>query len=125
LRLHHKKNRFFKQFRFIIPAIFALAVLWVWKSTEAVKFSRTLTEVGQVKKELVEENKRLKVKLEFYSSISWIDSCVCRRYGMTYDVKKRIVVFDNPIEKTKNDRSLFAGLGDIAGEILKRFKGEK
>ncbi|RKX18782.1 MAG: hypothetical protein DRP26_04590 [Candidatus Zixiibacteriota bacterium] len=125
MRLHHKKNRFFKQFRLIIPAIFALAIVWVWKSTMADKFSRMLTELDQTRKELIEENKRLKVKLERYSSISWIDSCACYKYGMTYNVKKRIVVFDNPKEETKKDRSLFAGLGNVAGEILKKLKGEK
>jgi hypothetical protein len=109
----------------MIPALFAIAVIWVWKSTEVDKLSRRMTELNQVKRNLIEENKRLKVKLESYRSISWIDSCACRQYGMTYNVKKRVVVFENPIEKKRKDRNLFAGLGNIAGEIVKKLKGEK
>jgi len=84
-----------------------------------------MTELNQVKKNLIEENKRLEVKLEWYKSISWIDSCASRQYGMTYDVKKRIVVFENPVGNKRKDRNLFAGLGNIAGEIVKKLKGEK
>lgn len=125
MRIHRKKNRWFEQFRLIIPAVFAVAVIWVWKSTEVDKLSRRMTELNQVKKTLVEKNKHLKIKLERYKSISWIDSCACHQYGMTYNVKKRIVLFESPVEKTKIDRSLFAGLSSIAGEIIKKLKGEK
>ncbi len=92
---------------------FLLAILWVWKSNEADKLSRRLTQLEREKKTLIDHNKLLHVKLEKHRSIAWIDSCVRQNYKMTYDVKKRIVLFDKPALKPGVNQSLMAGLGNF------------
>jgi hypothetical protein len=102
----------------IIPIIFALAVLWVWKSTVALSLSKELTGLERNKKEIIEQNKRLRAELDKYHSIAWIDGCV-RQYGWSYEVKQRVVLFDTPAPKLESDRSMFVSLADM---IIKQLK---
>lgn len=102
----------------IIPVIFALAVLWVWKSTEALSLSKELTLLERNKKEIIEQNKHLRAELDKYRSIAWIDSCV-RKYGWSYDVKQRLVLYDKPTPKSEQDRNLLVSMADMIIKGLK------
>lgn len=106
----------------ITALFFLLAVLWVWKSIEAHKLSRELTSLENTRKELIESNKHLKAELARLHSIAYIDSCVRHKYGMTYEVKERIVLFDKSGAKKKKNLNMFADLfRDIINQIKKVF----
>ena len=104
----------------IIGFVFLLAVLWVWKSIEAHKLSRELTGLENAKNTLVENNKHLKAELEKFKSIAYVDSCVRTKYGMTYNVKQRMVLFDSSLKKPKVNRNMFA---DIYNFLIDGVKG--
>ncbi|MCP4583337.1 MAG: hypothetical protein GY839_17150 [candidate division Zixibacteria bacterium] len=113
-----KKKKSNNKIVFIIPIVFGLAILWVWKSTEAHNLSRELTRIENTKKQMIEKNKLLKAELEKYRSISWIDGCA-RKYGLTYEVKERLVLFEKTTKRPERNRNLFAGMADI---IIKGIK---
>lgn len=102
-----------------IALVFLLAVLWVWKSIEAHKLSRELTQLESSRKVLVENNKQLKADLARLRSISWIDNCVRNKYGMTYEVKERMVLFDKAQHRNRPNRNMFA---NIISEFIKQTK---
>ena len=104
----------------IVGLVFLRAVIWVWKSTEAHKLSRQLTELENAQKTLIEDNKLLRAELLNHRSISYIDKCVRQRYGMTYDVKERMVLIDNPDKKSNHDRSLFVSLGNNIVDFIRK-----
>jgi cell division protein FtsL len=95
----------------LIALAFLLSVLWVWKSIQAHNMARELTSLENEKRRITESNKQLKADLEKLRSIAWIDSCA-RQYGMTYEVKKRLVLFDQPTVKHKEDRSMLVSVAD-------------
>jgi len=102
----------------MIPVIFALAILWVWKSTEALSLSKELTRLERNKKEIIEQNKHLGAELDRYRSIAWIDSCV-RKYGWSYDLKQRLVLYDKASPKSEKGRNLLVSMGDMIIKGLK------
>ncbi len=106
-RSRKKKESKSKMFT-VIAFIFLLAVLWVWKSIEAHKLSRELTELESARVELVENNKHLNAELSRLRSIAWVDSCVRFKYGMTYEVKERMVLFDKGQVRNRVNRNMFA-----------------
>jgi len=112
LARRRKKKKSNNIIAFIIPIIFGLAILWVWKSTEAHNLSRELTRVEKTKTQMIEKNKLLKAELEKYRSISWIDGCA-REYGLTYEVKERLVLFERSGKKPERNRNLIAGMADM------------
>jgi len=120
-RYKHKKNK--NRLKLLIPGVFLLAVLWVWKSIEADKLSRELTSQERTKKMIIEKNKQLHAELEKYRSIAWVDSCVRQRYGMTYEVKSRIMMHDLPVERPAIPRSFMAGLGDMVEKAIRTMTG--
>lgn len=122
-RHRRKKNR--NYLKLIIPGIFVLAVLWVWKSIEADRLSRELTRQERTKKVMIEKNKQLQAQLEKYRSIAWVDSCVRQKYGMTYNVKERIVLYDLPVSPPAISRSFLAGLGDMLEKTVRMLIGER
>jgi hypothetical protein len=95
LRRSRKSGKLLKTFRLFIPILFILSILWVWKSTTAKSLSRQLTSLERQKKTLIEDNKRLKAELEQYRSVGWIDSRVRADFGMTYDIKNRVILLEN------------------------------
>ena len=119
MRTNRKRKKTFNRFKLVIPIVFVLAVMWVWKSNEADKLSRRLTELERTKKNIIEQHKLLHIELEKYRSIGWIDRCARQNYRMTYNVKKRIVLFDRPNEVQKQNRSLFASMGGFIGRIYR------
>lgn len=103
---------------FLIAIIFALAVLWVWKSTEALNLSKELTRLERTKNEIIEQNKHLRAELDKYRSIAWVDSCV-RTQGLTYEVKERLVLFDKPVLKSVPNRNLLVSMADMVTKVFK------
>ena len=81
--------------------------------------SRRLTDLEREKKICIENNKLMQAKLEKYRSIAWIDQQVRKNFGMTYNVKRRIVLFDVPSGQTDTDRGLFASLSDFIVKVFK------
>jgi len=118
LRSRRNKKNAQNRVILIIPIIFALAVLWVWKSTEALSLSKELTRLERNKKEIIEQNKHLRAELDKYRSIAWIDSRV-RKYGWSYDVKQRLVLYDKPTLKSKKDRNLLVSMAEMIIRGLK------
>jgi hypothetical protein len=112
LRSRHNKKSGHNRAILIIPVIFTLSVLWVWKSTVALSLSKELTKLERDKTEIIEQNKHLRAELDKYHSIAWIDSCV-RQYGWSYEVKQRMVLFDKPALKSEPNRNLFVSLADM------------
>ncbi len=119
MRPRRKRKKTFNRFKLVIPIAFVLAVMWVCKSNEADKLSRKLTELERTKKSIIEQHKLLHIELEKYRSIGWIDRCARQNFGMTYDVKKRIVLFDRSKEIRRQNRGLFASLGGFVSGIYK------
>ncbi|MCD6161654.1 MAG: hypothetical protein J7K40_04475 [candidate division Zixibacteria bacterium] len=125
MKPRRKKKKQFVQVKLLFPVLFFLAVIWVWKSNEADRLSRQLTQLERAKKNLAEQNRRFYVELEKYRSIAWIDNCVRQNYGMTYDVKKRIVLFDKTTAKQKIDQSLFASVGSFLERVFDSLLGKR
>jgi len=126
LRHNRKRNKLSKKLKIIVPALFVVAILWVWKSTTAKELSRHLTGLEQQRKTLVEDKKRLLAELEQYRSISWIDSRVRANYGMTYDIKNRLILFEN--QKTvprPPSHNFYAGILDYVRDVWRFLAGEK
>lgn len=105
----------------VILAAFVLAVLWVWKSIEAHNLLQQLTHLEKTKTQLIENNKHLRAELERYHSITWIDGCVRSGLQMTHDAKGRLVLVEEPAGVPRQNRNLFASLGDMAIKALKAF----
>jgi len=118
LRSRHNKKNSHNRAILIIPIIFALAVLWVWKSTVALSLSKELTKLERDKTEIIEQNKHLRAELDKYHSIAWIDRCV-RQYGWSYEVKQRMVLFDKPSPKSEPNRNMFVSLADMIVREIK------
>jgi hypothetical protein len=125
LRPRYKRKKKKNHLKLIIPGIFMLAVLWVWKSIETDRLSRVLTSQERAKKVMIEKNKQLQAELEKYRSIAWVDSCVRQKYGMTYNVKQRIVLYDLPVAHPAISRSFLAGLGDLLERTARTIIGEQ
>jgi cell division protein FtsL len=119
LRSRRKKKESKNRLALIIGLAFLLAVLWVWKSIQAHDMARELTSLENEKRRITESNKQLKAELEKLHSIAWIDSCA-RQYGMTYEVKKRLVLFDQPMEKQRQDRSVLVSVADYIVNLGRR-----
>ena len=109
----------------LVPVVFVIALLWVWKANEADKLSREYTRLERTKKSLAEKNKSLLAQLEKYRSIAWIDSKVRSNYKMTYEVKNRLVLFDEPVKKPKPRWSLMADIGGFLGRVFSFLTGNR
>jgi len=118
LRSRRNKKNAPSRLIFLIAIIFALAVLWVWKSTEALNLSKELTRLERTKNEIIEQNKHLRAELDKYRSIAWVDSCV-RTQGLTYEVKERLVLFDKPVLKSVPNRNLLVSMADMVTKVFK------
>lgn len=126
MRFRRKRNRLFRKFAFVIPIAFTLAILWVWKSTVATELSQELTRLDQTKRSMAEQNRRMTADLEHYRSVAWVDPIVRTRLGMTYDIKNRIVLFDNKITKPpRASKGLYASLTDNLRDVWRYITGGK
>jgi cell division protein FtsB len=122
---HKRKSKLFKTFKLFIPVLFILSILWVWKSTAAKGLSQQLTRAEKQKKTLIEDNKRLQAELEQYRSVGWIDSRVRTDYGMTYDIKNRMIFMENQPTAVKPVRpGLYAGILGNLRDIWNFFTGK-
>jgi hypothetical protein len=112
LRRRKKSGKLFRTFKLFIPVLFILSILWVWKSTAAKSLSRQLTRLEHQRITLIEDNKRLLAELEQYRSVGWVDSRVRNNFGMTYDIKNRVILLENPKAKIskKTNPQMFASV---------------
>ena len=125
MRHKRKSSTLFKTFKLFIPVIFVLAILWVWKSTAAKSLAEQLTLLEIQRKTLIEDNKRLQAVLEQYRSVGWIDSRARIDYGMTYDIKNRLILFENQQATVKPVRhDLYAGVLGNLRDIWNFLTGE-
>jgi hypothetical protein len=125
LRHKRKSGKLFRTFKLFIPILFILSILWVWKSTAAKSLSRQLTRLENQKKTLIEDNKRLQAELEQYRSVGWIDSRVRTDYGMTYDIKNRVILLENQKIATQPVRhDFYAGILGNIRDIWRFLTGE-
>lgn len=126
MRHRRKSSQIAKTFRLIVPVLFILSILWVWKSTAAKNLSRQLSNLESKKKALIEDNKRLLAELEQYRSVGWIDSKVRKEFGMTYDVKNQMILFENrKTAKTASvPRGFYAGVLETLTDIWHFIMGE-
>jgi hypothetical protein len=124
LRFKRKKSKIPFQLKLLVPIVFFLAILWVWKSTEATNLSRQLTELERTKNKMTEENKRLMAELEKYRSIAWIDSCVRSGSDMTYDIKNRLILYEkSQINiRLRSNKGLYAGVLEFLANVFKEKK---
>ena len=126
MRHKRKSGKINKAFRLIVPVLFLLSILWVWKSTAAKSLSKQLSLLEKQKKTLIEDNKRLLAELEQYRSVGWIDSKVRNEYGMTYDIKNQVILLEN--QKTAKTASIprgfYAGVLEMLGDIWHFLIGE-
>jgi len=65
---------------------------------------------------MIEHNKLLEAQLEEFRSPAWVDGRA-RELGMTYDIKKRRVLFETVSKKPETKQSLFASVGDFLGRL--------
>jgi len=121
-----KNGQLAKTFRLIVPVLFLLAILWVWKSTTAKSLSKQLSDLEKQKKTLIEDNKRLLAELEQYRSIGWIDSKARKEFGMTYDIKDQLIMFDNQktVKTAPLRRGFYAGVLEMLTDIWHFLLGE-
>jgi hypothetical protein len=126
MRHRRKKNQLAKSFRLIVPVLFLLAILWVWKSTVARNLCRHWSSLENQKKVLIEDNKRLLAELEQYRSIGWIDSKVRQEFGMIHDTKNRMILLENQKteKKTSVPRGFYAGVLETLNDIWRFLTGE-
>lgn len=119
MRHKRRSGKLTKSFRLIVPVLFLLSILWVWKSTAAKSLSKQLSNLENQKKTLIEDNKRLLAELEQYRSIGWIDSKVRNEFGMTYDIKNQVILLENQktIKSTSMPRGFYAGVLEMLGDI--------
>jgi len=117
-----KKQSKFKT-AYLAGFVFLFAIFWVWKAGEVDRMSRQCSNLERQKKELIETNKTLQIKVERYKSISWIDK-KAREYGLTASVKSRLVLHEVLTKTDTPNRSLYARLFDstvnLFNKIVKR-----
>jgi cell division protein FtsL len=119
LRSRRKRKKSNSRAFLFITLIFALAVLWVWKSIEAHSLARELSSLESEKKQIAENNKRLMAERERLCSIDWIDNRA-RSYGLTYEVKNRLVLFDSPVNDKKASKNVLASAFDYLVHLAKK-----
>jgi hypothetical protein len=124
LRFKRKKSKIPFGLKLLVPIIFLLAILWVWKSTEATNLSRQLTGLERTKNTMTEENKRLMAELAKYRSVAWIDSCVRSDSSMTYDIKNRLILFEKNQSNSRpqSSKGLYAGVLELLENVFKEKK---
>jgi hypothetical protein len=126
LRHKRKNGKLAKTFKLFVPVLFLLSILWVWKSTAAKSLSRQLSRLENQKTTLIEDNKRLLAELEQYRSVGWIDSKVRNEFGMTYDIKDRVIMLENQKTATTAPapRGFYAGVLEMFRDIWCFIAGE-
>lgn|GEM_PF-1887069 len=125
MRLKKGKNRLFRKAKRLLPLIFLLALLWVWKSTVAVDLSRELTQLRRTHDSLIDKNKQLTGLLEKYRSMPWIDSCAGQGFGMNTDTRNRDYIYeDSPTEQSvAGSKRNYAGLSEFWSALVKALRG--
>jgi dynactin complex subunit len=99
--------------------------MWVWKANEVNRLSRKLTELEKSRNDHVEQNRFMKAELEKYRSLAWIDPKARLEFGMTHDIKNRIVLFDQAVGKPAKNQSLFAGVLDFMKQVIETIMRNK
>jgi cell division protein FtsB len=118
LKPQRKSKRNYSLLKLMIPLIFIIAVMWVWKANEVNRLSRKLTELEKRRNDHAEQNKFMKAELEKYRSLAWIEPKARLEFGMTHDIKNRIVLFDQTTGKPAKNQSLFAGVLDFMKQVI-------
>jgi hypothetical protein len=119
LRSRRRRKKSNNRIFLVIGLAFMLAVLWVWKSIEAHNMARQLSSLETEKKQILESNKLLKAERERLCSIGCIDTRA-RAYGMSYEVKSRMVLFDMPVKIHREDKNIFVSVGDYLAKLAEQ-----